>query len=265
MNLSQKIESIVTDTLELYRDNFQLFISLGFLTALPGFLFLIFIKPNFYSFSISLIITLTLAIPVYYFAIRFSIALLLAVRSRAEGKEITVSQSFTKAKKHFWKYFWTNLKLGLIAVSPFLFILFITAIAPIQGLIVILTIIFGFAIILFLLFNGFAPLVSIFRPEKDSYFNYSQELVNSNFFLVFSMVALSALLEFFIYLICEYLLAPIGIYHGFGGQIVDFIFNVFSIPIFSGGFVLLFFMMLSEVEPRDDDQTQITGTEHSVE
>ena len=197
------IITFLEQSIELFKKNYNLFLSLSIASGLIGFLYQIFL---YYSTSqyetISKVILVIFSIVflifgLIYYGSRINISLFLLIDDKINSRETSISKVFDESKNLFWNYFTTGLKLGLLLVIPIL-LFTISFQFQINAIIKAILVITSAIAILYIVLNyGLAINVSILQPDEVSYFNKSKELFETNkmmvFLLFFIVVASSAL------------------------------------------------------------------------
>ena len=200
------IISFLEQSIELFKKNYNLFLSLSVAGGLIGFFYKIFLN---YSTnqdeSISRVILMIFSIVflifgLIYYGSRINISLFLLIDDKINSRETSISKVFDESKNLFWNYLTTALKVGLLLIIPIAMFTFASEFETHMFIKAVLVIISAIAILYIVLNYGLAINVSILQPDEISYFNKSKVLFETNkkmvFLLFFIVIAVSTLASY---------------------------------------------------------------------
>lgn len=180
------IITFLEQSIELFKKNYNIFISLSIVSGLIAFFHQTFQNyvniqdDTFHKIILGLISLTFLVIGLIYYSSRFYISLFLLINDKINSRATSLSKVFDESEALFWNYFKTTLKLVLLVIIPM--ILFMLVLIPEINLFVkvILAVISILSILYIVLNYGLAINVSILEPEETNYFTKSKALFETN-------------------------------------------------------------------------------------
>jgi len=255
------IITFLEQSIELFKKNYNLFLSLSVVSGLIAFFYQTFQN---YAFSQNesigkvLLVIFSVVFLIFgfiYYGSRINISLFLLINDKIKSKETSISKVFDESKNLFWTYFKTTVKLGLLLMIPI--ILFMIALLPeinifIKAILVITPVI---AILYIVLNYGLAINVSILEPDEISYFTKSKELFEINkkmvvllFLIVIGLSALASHMPFWIF-------GNAYIFNIIDRNLfLSTILTVFISPILSGFSIYTYWYLNSRIESNKNEQ-----------
>jgi hypothetical protein len=185
------IITFLENSIELFKKNYNLFISLSVISGAIGFFYEAF---QYYTVtqddSSNQIILILLSILFFvfglvYYGSRVSISLFLLIDDRINSRETSIVKVYEESKALFWNYLGNMVKLIMLISIPV--VLFTASINfNINILLKAVFVIISLISILYIILNyGLSINVSILQPEEHSYFTKSKELFETNRVMVF--------------------------------------------------------------------------------
>ncbi|MRT92655.1 hypothetical protein [Ancylomarina sp. 16SWW S1-10-2] len=178
-------------SIELFKKNYNLFISLSVISGALSFFYEAFQyyttnqDDTTYQIVLILLSILFFIFGLVYYGSRVSISLFLLIDDKINSRDTSTSKVFEESKSLFWNYLGNMVKLIMLIIIPV--VLFIVAInLNINVLLKAVFIVMAVISILYIVLNyGLSINVSILQPEETSYFDKSKALFETNRMMVF--------------------------------------------------------------------------------
>jgi hypothetical protein len=190
---------IVNDSLQLYKENYRLFLNIAFAGLLidlinQSILYLrdfLGTSPMYLMLSL---IMLVISLPLTYLDIRLSITLYICISKRFSKKSISFKQAFKISGESIWSYIgvfilYFIISLPFTVVGTLIYLYMKTTVLK-WVLIFILLI----PIVYLTTIYSFAPLATILEVEKTKYFNLSKKLVQGNLWRILVLLTIAGLI-----------------------------------------------------------------------
>jgi len=254
------IIAFLEKSIELFKKNYNLFLSLSVISGILGFSYQTFLAyasgQNTSASKVILMIfsIIFLVVGLIYFGSRISISLFLLIDDKINSRETSMNKVFSESKSLFWNYLATGVKLVLLLIIPMSLFTFVF-ISKIDFFINAALVIISVISILYIILNyGLAINVSILQPNEISYFSKSKKLFKTNkgmvFLLFLFVIGVSALAAY----IPTMLLSKTYIFNIIDTSLLlSTILGVFISPISSGLIIYTYWHLNKEQEGNELD------------
>jgi len=255
------IITFLEQSIELFKKNYNLFLSLSVVSGLIAFFYQTFQNYAFNqneSIAKVLLVIFSILFLIFgfiYYGSRINISLFLLIDDKINSRETSISKVFDESKNLFWTYFTTTVKLGLLLMIPI--ILFMIALLPEINIFIkaVLVIIPAIAILYIVLNYGLAINVSILQPDEISYFNKSKELFETNKKMVFLLFLLVLGIPALVSYMPSWIFGNTYIFNIIDrNSFLSTILTVFISPISSGFIIYTYWYLNSRIESNKNEQ-----------
>lgn len=190
---------ILKEGIELYKENFKLFIFISLIgllinlfTSVSNYLEKIILDPIL--LIVYVLINLILSIILMFLSLRVYVALIICVRERYIDNQISIRKALSDSKDYLWRYLGVNIIFTLILFVPILIQILTVRFMEISILKYLIIILISIPIIYFSTVYNFAPLIVILEKNKVKYFNMSKKLVEGDFWKIVLLLFISSLI-----------------------------------------------------------------------
>lgn len=200
------IIAFLEKSIELFKKNYNLFISLSVISGLIAFsyktfqAYTIIQDDSYYRIILISLSVLFFIFGFVYYGSRVSISLFLLIDDKINSRDTSILKVYKESKALFWNYLGTIVKFVLLIIIP-LVLFTISLNFNINILLKAVFVLSSVISILYIVLNyGLAINVSILQPEEASYFTKSKKMFETNrtmvFLLFLFVISISALVAY---------------------------------------------------------------------